>query len=166
MPHIWFQPRIWFAGASTALVLTMAALASASQSPAAAKGSRSSQPRPGLAIALTGCLEASAEPRVFLLTNAVRDDDEAQDQDESNASTAASKGPGRTYRIVPLAAPQLDLKSHVGEKVEVGGRFVTQEELHKLPKETDATGQSKPAAPTIAVTYVRKSASSCGDKQP
>lgn len=163
--------RFWFSTALAAVASTTAFALSASPQPAT--GSRSSA-RAGMPIALTGCLEASDEPRVFLLTNAVRNDDEAS-QDEGEGKTAAKKE-GRTYRIVPLAAPQLDLKSHVGEQVEVGGRLVSRDELHRQAssakdadsKDADAIKSDKPAPPTIAVTYVRKSASRCpsADKTP
>lgn len=168
--------RLLLSTASAALCL--GALLAASD---ASQTSRSS-PRPGVPIALTGCLRASDEPRVFLLTNAIRADADADqpDPDDAKPSPAAPvKNEGRTYRIVPLGA-QLDLKSHVGERVDVGGRLATTDVLHGPPSKTGAGAAPEtddPAAgkdkqnssrleksppPTIAVTYVRKVAATCG----
>lgn len=130
-------------------------------------------PRANMPIALTGCLQTSAEPRVFLLTNAVRADEadeggaDQADEGEKKPAAAAAKTEGRTYRIVPLGA-QLDLKSHVGERVDVGGRFVSTESLHGGPtsdagKDKQSSSRvEKAAPPTVAVTYVRKVAATCG----
>jgi hypothetical protein len=139
-------------------------------------------------IALTGCLRASDEPRVFLLTNAVRADDDVDRGETDDAKSSASGAPattakneGRTYRIVPLGA-QLDLKSHVGEQVDVGGRLATTDSLHGTSSKSGGGAGAAPDAddpnagkekqsssrleksppPTIAVTYVRKVAATCG----
>lgn len=67
--------------------------------------------------------------------------------------TPSRTGDGRTYRIVPLN-PKVDVKSHVGEQVEVGGRVTA--------PPTAATAEKTPVT-TIAVAYVRKIADRCGE---
>lgn len=82
----------------------------------------------------------------------------APSTEPSAAAGTASKpapartGDGRTYRIVPLN-PKVDVKSHVGEQVEVGGRVTAP---------SAAAAAEKTPVTTIAVAYVRKIADRCG----
>lgn len=175
-------------GAALLLITTIALSTTLAVWPAAASAqttapARAQRARP--AIALTGCLETSDDPQVFLLTAATRADDDsdapadpppspspspapsspaspsspAPSTESSAASGTASKptpartGDGRTYRIVPLN-PKVDVKSHVGEQVEVGGRVTA-------PSAT--AGAEKTPVTTIAVAYVRKIADRCGE---
>jgi hypothetical protein len=141
-----------------ALLITAAAAIAPIALAAAVQSAQRARP----AISVTGCLKTSAEPRVFLLTGAVRADEEP-DAGETPAAGAAAKTDGRSYRLVPLGANVI-LKPYVGKKVEVGGRFMTVDELHR---DESKSGSSQPAGKvpvaTIAVTFIRTVAATCGD---
>jgi hypothetical protein len=100
-------------------------------------------------ISLTGCLRTSEEPRVFRLTGAVRADEES---DDGSAAAAGSRtAGGRTYRLVPLGA-NVSLKAYVGQRVEVGGRFMDVDELHGTGESASAKGAPAKTADKEAPT--------------
>lgn len=164
--------------ATLALISTVLLTSTLLPTPAAAQTASGTQ-RNRPPVSLTGCLKAGGEPQVFLLTSAVRADEDSDAPEppppaaapapapapaptpapspvgtptSPPAAAPAKAGDGRIYRIVPLNA-SVDVKSHVGEQVEVGGRV--------MPRSPSAAAEKTPTT-TVAVAYVRRIASTCG----
>jgi hypothetical protein len=77
---------------------------------------------------LTGCLEKGDEPNTFLLTN------------------ASSKGGKNLGKIELIGAPaSLNLKEHIGHKVEVNGQMTGAAEAERIEKEQSMAEGAKPS---------------------
>jgi hypothetical protein len=120
-------------------------------------------------ITVTGCLQAGTAPDTFTLSNVTQTAAASSatgttgGATASASATASPKGTDTKYELV--AAGNVNLKPHVGHKVEITGTPDTKATAGTSGTATSTPapsgGTAKPAAKKITVTAVKHVAASC-----
>jgi len=135
-------------------------------------------------ITVTGCLEQGTSPNTYVLNHAMRsnatssysgqndqnmdmpsnDQNQAMnpsDQDNnSQMPTEEARTENNSYVLIPDTSSKVDLKSHIGHKVEITGEMMrdgsTTNEMSQSQSSTQTSGQ-----PEIRVMSIRHIAETC-----
>lgn len=110
----------------------------------------------GKSVTFIGCLQSGTEPNSYVLSNAMPSDMSRQ-ATRSEGMPSEMARTENSYRLIPEG--KVDLKKHVGHKVEVTGKMAKKSSMTSMSKEqpSEMTGHLQ----HFKVTSVREIAQSC-----
>ena len=110
----------------------------------------------GKSVTIIGCLQSGTEPNSYVLSNAMPSDTSQQSQIRSERTPSEMARTEDSYTLIPEG--RVDLKKHVGHKVEVTGKVA--EKSSRTSAQTEQSSEMT-GHPHFKVASIREIAQSC-----